>query len=137
MSKKAWEKVLTPDGQTWRPSLFRLLDERFIEDIPSQGLRLAYPGRPDLYPYAPASLSVAAGLSNQTRAVEELFSCSTLSLIGVWHMGSGQTIVVEGLGQAPPSRGRALVIFCGTGQLAAAGAAIRADNKARQGRKAS
>jgi hypothetical protein len=125
-----WEIVLTADGLSWRPSLFRWLDERFVEEVPGQGLQLVCPGQPERYPYAASSFTAAGAFSNPSRGLDQLLSCSTLTWTGVWHLGSGQVVVVQGPGQTPPSRGRALVIFCNTGDVASAGAALRAENQA-------
>ena len=134
MAKGPWETEITSDGQVWPSWVFRVLDEKFIVEVPGQGRRLAYPGRPDLCAHTVKSFSAAAS-ANQTRGVEALFACSTLSVVGVWDRGGPENFVVHGPGQSPPADGRALAFFCGTPDLASTGASARADNKARQGRK--
>ena len=93
MAKGPWETEVTSDGQTWPSWVFRRVHEDFIVEVPGQGRRLAYPGRPDLCPHVPKSFSSMVS-ANQTRGILALFACPSLSVIGIWDLGGDENYVV-------------------------------------------
>ena len=123
----------TADGQEWRPSVERLLDERHIVRDGEYGLiGLVFPGHPERYPYPPGSFTVAAGGTNQTRVIEQLLACPWYLHAETWKVGN-ETVTIERPAEVPPwGKGvKLLIIWSATLAVVEFGAAIAADNLER------